>query len=294
MTKRGKKGLYLFVYGMLIIAILDIVKYVWVNVQSVAIAFTVENSSGEQIFSLSNFQRLFAEFAAPDSGQIIYLKNTFRYFFMYLIKTGVAFAVAYFFYKKITGYKFFRIVFYLPCIISPIVLVMSYIDILRVEGPLWVIIKSVFGTEYSNLLGSVKTATPTILAFCIWSGFGTSLLIFVGAMNRIPESIIEAGELDGCNMWTEFFKVVLPLTWETFSTMMLLTVIALFTATGPILYFTAGAYETSTISFWIFNEVLGGTYNYPAAVGLFFTVIAIPVVWLVKFIMDKFNAQISY
>ena len=294
MPKYMKKGAYLFVYLMLAISILGIIKYIWINIQSVIIAFTVENTEGAQVFTLSNFERLFAEFATADSGQVAYLINTFKYFGISVFKILLAFVVSYFLYKKVMGYKFFRFVFYLPCIISPIVLVMTYKDILRVEGPLWQLINSIFGHGYEEIFTNKDAATNAILSYVLWTGFGVALLIFVGSMNRIPESIIESGQIDGAGMWREFFSLVLPLAWETLSTMLLLTFVCIFTASGPILYFTAGNYETSTISFWIFNSVLGGMYNYPAAVGLFYTVVAIPFVWIVKFIMDKFNAQVTY
>ena len=68
----------------------------------------------------------------------------------------------------------------------------------------------------------------------------------------------------------------------------------IFMASGPILYFTEGAYNTFTLSFWIFNEVRGDAYNYSSAVGLFFTVVALPIVFGIRYLMNKINPEVSY
>lgn len=280
-----KKRAYLFVYPMLTIAILGIIKYVWVNFNSILMAFSIE-SNGEQIYTLDNFRTLLAELGAPGTGIWRYLGNTFSFFLVYTIKTLASFSVAYFLYKKVTGHKVLSIIFYLPCLISPIILVNIWKNLLESGGLVSKLVES-FGMVYSNPLTNSETAMSVLLVFAFWGGFGTSLLIFVGAMNRIPAEVIDAGRIDGCNTAQEFFKIVLPLVWETLSTMLLLNLMAIFTATGPILYFTRGNFNTKTLSFYIFLETFNGNYNYPTAVGMFFTVLALPVVALGRWLMKK-------
>ena len=274
MVQNRKTKQAIFIALMSVISVIGMIKYVYVNFQSILIAFSIENDLGNQVYTFSNFQKLFNEFADPNSGIYLYLGNTLKYFVMYMGKTVICFFVAYFLFKKVYGFKFYRVVFYLPCIISPVILVNIFNRIV-VEGGLFHSILRSFGVlEYTDPLSVPGSATNTILIYCLWSGFGTALLIFVGAMNRIPNEVLEAGQLDGCKLGDEFFKIVLPLTWGSFSTMLLLTMIAIFSASGPILYFTSGNHDTSTISFWIFFQTYNGTFNYPTAVGLFFTIIA--------------------
>ena len=293
-NNQRKTKMLIFVYLMSVIAFLDMIKYIYVNIQSILIAFSIETETGSQIYSLNNFTRLFNEFADANSGIWLYFRNTFKYFSMYMVKTVVCFFVAYFLYKKVYGYKFYRVVFYLPCIISPIIFVNIFNRIVTEGGLLHSIYRAFGVLEYADPLASPHTATPTILVYSFWSGFGTALLIFVGAMNRIPSEIIEAGALDGCKLGREFFSLVLPLTWGSLSTMLLLTMIGVFSASGPILYFTSGNHDTSTISFWIFYQTYNGTYNYPTAVGLFFTIIGIPIVFGGKWLMDRLDSKVSY
>lgn len=294
MPKFMRKNAYLFIYPMLIIAVIGIVKYLWINFSSILLAFSVENEYGQQIYTMQNFERLFAEFATPGSGMWIYLKNTFMYFAMYMIKTLASFSVAYFLYKKILGYKIYRVIFYLPCIVSPIIFVNVVKNMLDGSGGILHQLWHSLGWEYVNPLRESGSATWVILIYSFWGGFGTSLLMFVGAMNRVPSEVIDAGQIDGCGMGREFFNIVIPMTWETLSTMLLLTSMSIFTATGPILYFTSGDKDTSTLSFWIFYQTYNGTYNYPTAVGMFFTIIALPLVAFGRWLMSRVNSDITY
>ena len=295
MPKFMKKNAYLFIYPMLTIAVIGMIKYLWINFSSILLSFSVENEFGEQIYTFANFERLFDEFKNSDSEIWKALVNTLKYFFMYTGKTLVSFVVAYFLYKKIWGYKAYRVIFYLPSIVSPIILVGVWDSMLSTGGAFELVATNLFGAEeYTNPLVNAATSTNVILIYSFWVGFGTSLLMFVGAMNRVPEEILDAGLIDGCGMWKEFFKIMVPLTWETLSTMILLTTMSVFTASGPILYFTGGQHNTNTLSFWIFNQTRGGIYNYPSAVGLFFTIAALPIVVVCRWLTNKVNSDITY
>ena len=145
-----------------------------------------------------------------------------------------------------------------------------------------------FGYELPVLLANSATATPTIIFFVMWSGFGAQMLIFVGVMNRIPLSVIEAANLDGCTGFREFAYIIIPLIWETLSTYLLIGISCIFMASGPLLYFTNGAHDTYTLNFWIFRQVHGnGNYHYPAAIGLIFTLTALPLMFLSRYLMSK-------
>ena len=64
---------------------------------------------------------------------------------------------------------------------------------------------------------------------------------------------------------------------------------------GPILLFdTGGAFETSTIAYWIFKNVDSGVYEYPASVGFFFTLVSIPIVFLFRWLINKIDPDVEY
>jgi ABC-type sugar transport system permease subunit len=136
------------------------------------------------------------------------LGNTLIYFIVGIIQQFLCYVVAYFLYKKIPGYKVFRFTFYLSSLIAPVITTAIFMELIRVGGPLWKIMDEVFGIQFGALLSRPETATKTIVTYMFLSGIGTTYLIFLGAMNRIPKELIEAGKLDGCNTWREFWSIV--------------------------------------------------------------------------------------
>lgn len=298
-----KKSAYIFIYPLLLIAAFDMFRYIYINLSSILLAFTIENGlTGDKTYTLVWFKDMFLQFKLAQSNLKVAIGNTLKFFVMYFIKTLISFTVAYFLYKKVFGYKIFRVIFYLPCLISPIILVNVWKNMLGPGGlfnRLWVF---GLGLEYTNpISASSDVAIWIILIFSFWGGFGTDLLIFVGAMNRVPEEVLDAGKIDGCNMSREFFSLIVPLVWETLSTMLMLQSMSLFTATGPILYFTPNNSSTYTLQYYIFNKLYGtgggggaNEYNSVAAIGLFFTMIALPIVIFGRWLMSKVNSNISY
>lgn len=64
-----------------------------------------------------------------------------------------------------------------------------------------------------------------------------NIILFSGAMNRIPESVIEYGKIDGAKPMREMFQIVLPMIAPALGTIMLLSCVSVFGASGPILLF---------------------------------------------------------
>ena len=282
----------LFICVMLIPALYAMFRYVWVNSNSILIAFC-DGEVAEGNWTFKWFMMFFGELRRTDTPIFRAMMNTFKCFGLGLLKLFLAYVMAYFLYKKVFFYKGFRFIFFLPSIISPLITIAIFSEIIAPLGPIdiWTGMKE----TYPALLSSPDTAMSTILFYSlIWGGFGTNFLILMGAMNRIPQEFLEAAEMDGCKAWTEFWLIITPLVWENFSTLLILQLTGIFMASGPILYFTGGSGEPYTLSFWIFDQVRGNSYNYPAAVGMFFTIIAIPFVFGVRWLVNRINPEVSY
>lgn len=282
----------LFLWVMAIPAIYGVIRYFAINGYSILLAFS-DGTPFEQPFTLRNF-RMFLQDMQGNGILALALKNTLKYFFVGMIQQFLCYVVAYFLYKKIPGHKVFRFAFYLPCLIAPVITTAIFMEVIRVGGPLYKVVDALFGIQLNNLLSRPETATDTIIVFMFLSGIGTSYLIFLGAMNRIPKEIIEAGKLDGCSTWREFWSIVFPLTFGTYATFFLMSLCAVFTASGPILYMTQGGADTTTLGYWLFTQVMGDSYNYPAAVGLVFTMLGIPILLISRFIINKVNPEVTY
>lgn len=292
-TKRVLKK-HLFVYAMLLVAILHFtVFYIYVNLDSFLIAFQ-DQHTGE--WGMSNFKLFFNDILrGKDSEILLNLKNTMIYFVVGILNNFMSFILAYFLYKKIPLHSVFRFIFVLPMIVSSVVLVAVYKNVVSAGGPVAVLWESITGKVAPNFLYDARYATLCIVIYVIWSGLGLNMIIFSGAMNRIPEAVLESARLDGVNNIQEMCKIVLPIIAPTFGTTVLLSCIGVFSASGPILLFTGGMYETSTISYWMYKYVIvNQQFNYAAAFGLCLTVCSLPIVLICNWLVSRLPDDVSY
>lgn len=303
MPKTFRKGSGLFICCMLIVSVVwFVVFYLAVNINSILMAF--KSVAGiddlgrvEYVWGLENFRQIFREFAMEGSDMRIALRNTMKYFCLnFFLIVPLTYFTSYFLYKKILFHKFFRVLFYLPSIISGVTMVIIYKNIIGGYGPLYMLMRDVFGITIPAYLTNASTATNAILVYCVWTGFGVNIVLYQGAMGRVPEEILEAAKLDGVSWWRELFEIITPLVWGTVSMTLILAMTGIFTTSGPILLFgTDGSYETWTISYLIFSLVYsGGVFQYPAAIGVFFTICSIPIVFAFRYLMNKIDPKIEY
>ncbi len=259
------------------------------NINTFVLSFQVSTPEGVK-FGFDYFEMLFREFQNPFSQLSEALINTFKFFFLNMfIKLPLSFMFSYFIYKKIAGYKVFRYIFYLPSIISSVVMTSLVMFMAGPEGPitkLW----ECFTGEAPLFFNDSDYALKSIMVYCLWSGFGTSMIFYTASMIRIPESVIEYGTLEGVGFLKEVRYLIIPLVWPILSIFILEGFIDIFSASGPILLFTNGGYNTYTISFWIYAKTVGisgANHNYASAVGLFFGLISTPIALFVKWLTDR-------
>ena len=269
--------------------VLFIFNHFYLNIEMVNLAFT--NIRGE--FTLKNFEVAFKDLTSEDGILKEALTNTFIFFFINVFVLNIlTMFLSYFLFKKIFGYKLFRLALYLPSIIGSVAFVLVFKAIIGVGGPVYEIIDNIWG-EVPEFYNDSRYALETIIFYQIWTGLGG--LLYQGAMARIPTEVFEAGILDGITPIKEFTKIVIPLIWPTITTMFILSFAGIFSASGPILLFTKGDYGTYTISFWLWNQVY--TYNAvnsSSAVGLIFSIIGCPIALGFRRLMLKIQESVEY
>ena len=301
---KAKQKKYLFITAILFLPTINwLVFFLYVNIQSIGIAFAdpyLLNEQGKWVFTLNNFTAIWNMVTDPIANTLgLSVVNTLKYFFnMVFINTPLCLFVAFFFYKKICGYKLFRVVFYLPGIIPSLAYVSAFQEILYPGGPVNRIMEIVgLGNLYptGGFFASPETATNTILLYCIYTGLTTNVLLFTSAMSRIPTEVLEAAKLDGVGPARELLRIIFPLIWPTFSTQLIFMMTGLFSSSGPILLFTNGEKGTSTLSYWIFAKLYGTGgggatpvgYANVASLGLCLTALLVPIIMISKKLIER-------
>lgn len=295
----------LFVWLMLSVAIIHFaVFWLYINANTIFMTF-FRYSPNEQNyvwFGLNNFKRLFGDmFLGGNERTFRSMINSLMIFpVTNFIILPLSFICAYFLFKKIPGSNVFRVVFFLPSIISITVLTLSYRAMFNsTYGPVYLFVDKITGGNAPFFLDSNQNwAMPTVFLFTVWSGLGYNIVLLNGAISRIPQEIIESGQLDGISTAGEMFKIVLPLAWSTMSTLFILNSLNIFGWFLPpmmIISDTGGANgRTSTIALLVYQYVNSGNAEDAAALGLMFSVIGIPFVFGIKWLMQKITPDIEF
>lgn len=296
---RYRKAQLWFIWPMIAVPIAHwLVFFLYMNMSSFVQAFqdTAGNFTTEHITMAWN--SITGKVDSSDKLSIG-IRNTFMY---YTVSEFIIFPLriimSYFIYKQIAGYKVFRIVFYLPCIVSAVTMTGVYQEFISPLGPLGAICTK-WGIEMPSqgLLATASTANTTIMTYVIWSGLTTHLYIS-GAMAKIPVEVLESARLDGITSGKELVSIVVPLIWPTISTMLILSLTSILSASGPILLLSPDPWSTKTytVSFWLWEKVyaggsfMKGKYSLVSAVGLILTAFTVPAVLLIRKLVEKIPA----
>lgn len=188
--------------------------------------FKTGGLSGNKTFvGLANFKLLFS-----DSNFIRSFQNTI---FLIVIVTIVTMFLAIIFAsilsrEKIAGQNFFRIIFYIPNILSIAVIASIFAAIYGMDQGLINGFMRLFNSSHTNIpfLGDRMYVVYSIGFAMIWQAIGYYMVMYMSTMSQIPEHLYEAANLDGSGKIRQFFDITLPLTWQTIRTTLTFYVIS--------------------------------------------------------------------
>lgn len=118
-----------------------------------------------------------------------------------------------------------RIIFFLPWLISPIVAGVIWKWLFGENFGMVNYLISLFGGAGLNWETDPTLALVLILIVSTWGGTAFNMLLFIAAIRNIPQSYLEAAQLDGASSWQRFYRIVLPLLRPTSFMVVLLTTI---------------------------------------------------------------------
>ena len=284
---------YVFIYAMMAVGILHFLTFsIYPNLNAFVLPF--QNADGE--WTWDNMKLVWNLITADNSIVWECLRNTIIYYFTGLI-LGFPFSVffAYGLYRRVKLHRFYNFVFLIPMMISSVVLSNIFKNLISNTGPLAGLWEKIFHTQIPQFLYDPRYATWTMVFYIFMTGFGLNMIMYAGAMTRIPIDLWEQGDLDGLGYMRGLFSIALPLIWPTFSMMMVLSAIGVLGADGPLLLFTQGMYGTMTFGFWFYQNVVQlELYNYASAMGIYMSLASLPLFFLALWLRKKVPANIEY
>ncbi|MBN3893317.1 MAG: sugar ABC transporter permease [Nostoc sp. JL31] len=182
--------------------VLPIVYAVFLSFQKVQLLGSIEY----EFIGFRNFTRL-----AEDERVWIALRNTAEYVAIVVpTQTILALILAVTLNSGIRGKNWWRILYFLPTVTSSAVLTLIFMWIYNTDGLLNDFLAFV-GLPTYNWLGDPAVALKGIMIMNIWSTAPFFMVIYLAALQDIPQTLYEAAELDGANGWQQFIHITLPL-----------------------------------------------------------------------------------
>jgi multiple sugar transport system permease protein len=269
--------------GVVIIIVFGAVPIVW----SAVMSFQKDNllTPSTPFVGTANYRQMIHD---PIVGQAI--QHTLIYTALFVPGTmivGLLLAAA--MNRKIRFIAFYRTAAYATMAISTISEAIVFIWLF---DPSYGIVNYLFsrvGIPQQQFLNSPSEALYVIVAMTIWGWSGFSVVIYLAALQGIPQNLLEAASIDGAGPWRTFRKITLPLlspaslflaVWLTINALQLFDEVYLSTQGGPLNATTVLVYYLYNQAFQQFN------FGYASAIAYFLFLVII-VVTVIQFRLGK-------
>ena len=154
------------------------------------------------------------------------------------------------------GKGFFRLAFYLPVMLPPIVTVFLWRWIYNPDSGLLNALLSLVHLPGGLWLETPGSALPALMVIATWSAAGSTMLIYLAALQGVSASLYEAAEIDGASIWRRLWSITLPTIRPIMLLMLVLQVIGTMQVFIEPFTITGGGPQNATMS------ILLLIYNY--------------------------------
>jgi oligogalacturonide transport system permease protein len=171
------------------------------------------------------------------------------------LRVGFALFIAHVLNFKLRGINFFRSAFYLPSILGGSIAVAVLWRFIFSQNGLVNIVLIKLGMEPISWLADEHFALWTIVLLFTWQ-FGSAMVIFLAALQNVPQSLYEAAEIDGASKWQQFWRITVPLiTPVIFFNLIMQTVHGFQEFNGPYAITEGGPlHSTYLLSLYIYDQ----------------------------------------
>jgi ABC-type sugar transport system permease subunit len=151
--------------------------------------------------------------------------------------------------QKIRGIVLFRTAYYLPVVTSTVASAVVWMWMFTPDVGILNRLMSAVGLPPQKWLLDTTLALPSVMAVGIWGGLGFSMIIYLAALQGIPQHLYEAAEIDGASTWLKIWSITLPLLKPTTFFIFVTSVIGSFQVFGTVFVMTGGGpgYATTTM-----------------------------------------------
>ena len=192
--------------------------------------------------------------------------------------------------QKIHLRGFFRAAFFLPVVVSGVVVTILWQQLYGFDTGLLNKILVTLGFGKVGWLIDPKIAMPSIAIMATWKNVGLYIVLFLVGLQTVPKHYYEAADLEGATHWQKFFKITLPMINPTIFLVVILSTVGGFSLFIEPYVLTGGGPLNSTLSavLYIYKQAFFYYHmGYSATLGLFFALIILSVVIIQKKFIER-------
>jgi len=217
--------------------------------------------------------------------------NTLKFLLLHIpLQLVVSLLLAQLLNQQIRAKSFFRASFFMPVIVSGVVVTILWQQLLGYDSGLINRLFVNLGMEKTGWLIDPDIAIYSIAVMATWKNVGLYVILFLVGLQTVPTQYYEAAKLEGANRWQQFYHITLPMINPTIFMVVILSTIGGFSLFIEPYIMTGGGPLNTTLSavLYIYKQAFQ-YYNmgYSATLGFFYAIMIMTVVILQKKFIEK-------
>jgi multiple sugar transport system permease protein len=247
----------------------------------------IPSPRGTQFVGIANYLRVMGDELFKTG-----LKNNVVFVIVVVpLQTALALGLAILVNIKVKGNKFFRAIYFIPTVTTMVVVSVIWSFLYHPDGLINGFLTTIsFGIwDGIDFLNNTSTAFPAIMLMSIWQGVGFQMLIFLAALQEIPDSFYEAADIDGANTWQQFMYITLPQLKNTTTFVIISTTILAFRLFTQVFVMTNGGPRNSTytVMLHIYNMAFKRlNIGYASSLTVIFFIIILIISIIQRFVLN--------
>lgn len=217
--------------------------------------------------------------------------NTLKFLLLHIpLQLIVSLFLAYLLNQQIRAIAFFRASFFMPVIVSGVVITILWQQLLGFDSGLINRVITGIGLSKIGWLVNPDVAIYSIAIMATWKNVGLYVILFLVGLQTVPPQYYEAARMEGANRWQQFYHITLPMINPTIFMVVILSTIGGFSLFIEPYVMTGGGPMNQTLSavLYIYKQAFQ-FYNmgYSATLGFFYAIMIMTVVVLQKKFIEK-------
>ncbi|MFD3486126.1 carbohydrate ABC transporter permease [Streptomyces sp. NPDC058665] len=249
------------VLGVIILGVVPFLFVIWYSLNE------WRPLTGEMEFTgLDNYSRLFADptFSASVIASLLFSAGVL------VLNLVIAISLAVLLNRRMKGITAFRTIFFSPVVVSVVAWSVTWGFLLAPNGGLNGVLQ-LLGIDGTSWLTDSSTALMSLVVVQVFKGVGLNMVLFLAALQSVPEEIREAAQIDGASPWRSFWSITVPMIAPTILLTGILTTIGSLEVFAPVQLLTDGGpgNATNVLPFFLYRTAfVSQQFGYASAIGV--------------------------